>query len=239
MKSELNVNVTGDTLTILEGKALEQKYPEKIKISGNVHSVANFLKARYATDKAGKKLQAVDKELAVVTVDEEKMTILLQLDPENVFGTEVLGKLETTPEVDQFCINTTKTFSREELVKLFRFNKRFFESDHEKILGAYQKLQIKTASDLQAENDQRGNKGLNFQKTVDSQNVPLDFILNIPIFKGFDPVKFRVEICLDATDASVRFWFESVEMNDIIEAQKKEIFEKQLVRCQDFVIIHK
>jgi len=237
MKPEINLTLTDNTVTILEGKALEQKYPEKISIAGNIHSVKNFIEKRYGT-REGAELQKIDKDRAIVFVNEEKMTIQLELDPQNIFGAVIKGRLEFTPELLQFGINTTKQFSREELVRLIRFNKRFFASDHEAILLAYQKLQIKTASELSQESDTRGNKGVNFQKTVNIEHIPTEFILQIPVFKGFPDVKFRVEICLDATDASVRFWFESVELHDIVETGKKQILEDQLVCCKDFVIIY-
>lgn len=231
MKPEINLNLTGNTLTILEGKALELKHPEKISITGNIHSVANFVKKRYKgeTPEADADLQQIDKDKALVTVNEEEMTILLEVDPQNHFGVKVKGQLELTPELKQFCINTTKQFTREELIKLIRFNKRYFASPeaHADLLLAYQKLQIKTASELNQESDTRGNKGVNFQKTVNSEHIPTEFILTIPIFKGFTNHSFRVEICLDATDASVRFWFESVELHDIIETEKKKILEEQ------------
>jgi hypothetical protein len=78
-----------------------------------------------------------------------------------------------------------------------------------------------------------------FSKLIDSQHIPTEFILNIPIFKGFDPERFRVEVCLEATDASVRFYFESVELLELIETRKKEIFAAELESCKDMVIIHK
>lgn len=230
----------GNEIIVREGAALEQEPPVKIELSGNILSVGNFLKERYP-EKKGKSLQEVDKEKAIVVVDEEGMKIKLSLDPENTYGTTVTGSLEFTPELKQFFINETKQFTREELVKIFRFNKRHFDSadQFDKLLAAYQKMQIKTASELSQENDTRGNKALNFVKNVDSAGIPLEFILNIPIFKGFGKERFRVEICLDATDASVRFWFESVELAELIDVRKEEIFEKQLESCRDFVIIYK
>jgi hypothetical protein len=238
MKTEIILNPNSDTITILEGKALEQKYPVQININGNIHSVAQFIKERYG-EKTGGGLQQIDKTRAIVLVDEQEMLISLCLDPENVFGTKINGFLKTTAEFEQFHINEAMTFSREELVKLFRFNRRFFGSDHDKLLTAYQKLNISTAGKLEQENDTRGNKGINFQKTVDSSSIPTGFNLTVPIYKGFDPVSFPVEICLDATDASVRFWFESPILVEVVENMKKSIFEEQLEYCKDFVIIHK
>ncbi|HUS00599.1 MAG TPA: hypothetical protein VMY77_02670, partial [Chitinophagaceae bacterium] len=61
----------------------------------------------------------------------------------------------------------------------------------------------------------------------------------IPIFKGFDPVRFRVEVCLDVTEGSARFWFESVELHEIMIKQVDEIFDEELKSCEGFVIVNK
>lgn len=244
MKTEINLSsLAGDTLTILEGKALELKHPVQIKLEGNIETVAAFLEKRWNGDEnfLGSELQQVDASKAVVIVDSEAMVITLFLDPQNPFGTEVKAKLEFTPEIQQFKINEVASFTREQLIKILRFNRRYFPDvlKYDELLKAYQSLQISTAADLKQNSDTRGNKGTMFQKTVNSENIPTEFILNIPIFKGQPWETFRVEICLDATDASVRFWFESVELAELVEVRKAEIFADQLESAKDFVIIHK
>lgn len=237
MNPEFKVYPSGDTLTILQGDALEQKHPVKIVLKGNIDSVSQFLSKRY-NGRDGHDLQKVEKDKAVVLIDKESMTVKLLLDPQNVFGTEVTGVLEFTKELTQFQINSTKQFTREELIKLFRFNRRFISSDFEKLLLSYQKLSLSTNGNIGVDTDNRGNKSVNFQKVVDSQNIPTDFILTVPVFKGFDSKTFRVEICLDATDASVRFWFESTELHEIIEKEKEDIINAELEHCKDFVTIY-
>lgn len=227
------------TLTILEGKTLEPKHPQKIKLSGNILSIGAFLAARTGQNK-GLGKQLVDKSTAIVVVDRAKMTIDLFLDPQDCFGAEVHGALEFTPELQQWHINGTKTFTREELVKLIRFNGLNFPSKdaHQELLEAYMKLDVSTSGSLNAGGDQRGNKAVSFVKYV-SSNVPMEFILEVPIFKGFDPEQFRVEICMDATDASVRFWFESIELKELIEVKKDVIFNEELSHCKGLLIIEK
>lgn len=239
MKHEINLGSTEKSVvTILEGKALEEKYPVKIGLAGNIKSLSAFLEKRYGT-RVGKNLQAVDKDLAVVVVNGDEMKMVLFLDPQNEFGTMVTGKLDLTPELLEFCINTNKQFTREELVKIIRFNRRFFEAgQHQGILDSYLKLQLTGNTEVTAASDNRGNKELAFKKMINSQHVPTEFVLEIPVFKGFGKERFRVEVCIEATDASVRFWFESVELEELIETRKEEIFNEELKSCQDFVIIN-
>lgn len=234
---DVNVTVKGDTLTVLEGKILEQKPPEKISLSGDIKSVSGFLKIRAAS---GKGVQEIDKAKSVVIVDKKNLTIQLLIDPENHYGANVLGKLEKSDEITPFCINQVKTFSKEELVKLIKFNKLFFDdaTKHSEMLMAFQKVSSTVNIKANDSSDDRGNKERAFVKEV-TTNAPTEFILNAPIFKGFEPVRFRVEVCLDVTEGSVRFWFESVELHEVMQKKVDEIFSEELKSAQGFVIINK
>lgn len=236
MKPEIIIQPTGDTITILEGKALELKHPNKIEISGDINSVSSFLKNR--SDGFG--FQKVDKSKAVVTVDKDLMTITLELDPENAFGATVQGALELSSELKVFHINQARTFKREELVQLIRFNRLAFDNkeQHEKLLQAYMAFSANTSGELSASNDTRGNKAASIKKEV-TTNIPTEFTLLIPIFKGKGAARFRVEICLDVTDGGARFWFESTELHEMIEVQRDIIFNEELKVCDGFVIINK
>lgn len=228
----------GSTITILEGQALEQKEPAKIKLEGNIDAVKEFLSKRTVIN--GDVLQQLDKKKAVIIVDEDKMYIQLLLDPENQDGTEVMAKLEFTTYLKDFHINGQRTFTREELIKLLRFSKPLFDNSdkHEALLKAYQTFDFSASINAATDSDLRGNKKNSLAKVI-TTNLPADFILGLPIFKGQQKETFRVEICYDTTDASIKFWFESVELAQLIDQRKIEIFEESLAGYQDYVIIKK
>lgn len=234
---DVNVTAKGEVLTILEGKTLELKPPEKILISGDIKSVSTFLGVRL---KSGSGTQQIDKSKSVLLVDKKALTIELLIDPENHYGATVSGKLEKSDELAPFCINQNKTFSKEELVKLIKFNKIYFDepTKHGEMLLAFQKVSSTTNIRANDSADDRGNKERAFVKEVTS-NAPTEFILNIPIFKGFDAVRFRVEVCLDVTEGSVRFWFESTELHELIQTTVDIIFNEELKVADGFVIINK
>lgn len=223
-------------LIIREGAALPVHDPKKIVLSGDINSVSAFLKSR----ETGHSLQKVDKNRAIVIVDRAAMTILLMLDPEDTFGTEIKGSLEFSDELKVFHINQNKTFTRDELVKIIRFNKLAFDNSdkHAELLKAYQAFEASAKTDLQQGSDTRGNKANSFAKAV-TTNIPTEFILLIPVFKGKSPYRFRVEICLDVTDGGARFWFESVELNELIQTSRDIIINEELRNCEGFVIINK
>lgn len=234
----VKIENAGNELVIREGDALPLLQPVRIELKGNILSVAEFLTKRAA---ASEGLQTVNAATTVVIVNREEGILFLNLDPNNPLGTTVLGKLEQATELNKWHINEEKTFTREQLIKLFKFAQLEFRdtSKYQEIMKAYQSLNISASSKLQQESDTRGNKNQLFQKQIDSSTIPTEFVLSVPVFKGFPPVDFRVEICLEATDQSVRFWFESVELDSFIKTQRDLIFDKQLESCKDFVIIEK
>lgn len=234
---DVNVTVKGDSLTVLEGKILETKPPEKIAIAGDIRSVSSFLSVRM---KEGKGTQEIDKSKAIVIIDKKKLTIQLLIDPENHYGANVLGTLEKSDELAPFHINQNKTFSKEELVKLIKFNKIYFDDygKHAEMLLAFQKISSTVNIKANDSTDDRGNKERAFVKEV-TTNAPTEFILNIPIFKGFDAVRFRVEVCLDVTEGSARFWFESTELHELMQTKVDIIFNEELQSAKGFVIINK
>lgn len=231
----------GNELTVREGKALELMPPNKIVISGDIKTVAAFIAKR--NDKAQLETsgyQWINTDRAIVEVDKEKMQIVLSVDPEDKYGPVVTGSLSQAPELEQFCINKNRLFNREELIKLIRFNKIWFPDAeaHDKLLKAYQAFTATVNANIGKTSDTRGNVDNTYKKTVET-NVPDSFVLNIPIFKGMDKRRFRVEIAIDSTDASTKFWLESTELNDIIQIESEAILNKELESCADYVIIWK
>lgn len=240
---KINLTLADDQkeLIVREGTALEQKAPEKISVTGDIKTISAFLGKRYL--KGGAKncgYQTVDKDKAIVLVDRHSMFMLLLLDPEDHYGAKVHAKLEFTPEITEFAINTSKQWTREELIRLLKFSKRFFDTpdDHDRVLTAFQKLNLSTNSTLNNESDSRGNKDFAYKKTVSSQ-VPTFFSINIPIFKGQPVERFGVDICIDVTESNVRFWFESTELSERIQQRRDEIFAEELKSCTDLVIVNK
>lgn len=234
---DVNVTIKGDTLTVLEGKILETKPPEKIDISGDIKSVSAFLSVRKTK---GTGTQEIDLSKAVVIVNKKALTIELLIDPENHYGAKVSARLEKSDELQPFHINQNKTFTKEELVKLIKFNKIYFDAPtkHAEMLLAFQKVSSTVNIKANDSSDDRGNKERAFVKEVTS-SAPTEFILNMPIFKGFDAVRFRVEVCLDVTEGSARFWFESTELHELMQTQIDIIFNEQLKSADGFVIINK
>jgi hypothetical protein len=231
--------VEGGVLTIREGQAMPLVPPKRIEITGDINTVSSFIKARSGVDETAGQ-QFINRHRAVVTVNKDKRTITLELDPQDANGTVVTAKLESNPDLDQFFINKNKQFSQKELVSLLKFSRLYFEDfgKHGELLKAYTSFSAKTYTDLSGESDSRGNKNFAFNKKVET-GLPTAFVMNLPIFKGQDAKRFMVEICFDVTDNAASFWFESVDLAEQQDIETSKILDVELKECSGFVVIHK
>lgn len=233
-------SVSGNEIVIREGDALPQREPVKINISGDIKTISSFVAGRKDVSDSLAGHQYINKGRAIVEVDKQKRTIILMLDPANPYGGVITAKMELNPDLAEFCINAKKTFKQKELVDLLKFSGLAFDNaeKHAMLLRSYQSFNAKAYIDMASDSDSRGNKSSSFNKKVET-NLPVDFVLNIPIFKGQDRKRFSVEICLEVTDGGCNFWFESVELKELIEIQSEAILNKELESCADYVIIWK
>jgi hypothetical protein len=238
---ELKIDNANGELVIREGKAqdpLPLKEPNVIKITGDIHSVSNFITNR----QTGNGSQEIDKNKAVVTVDKYNKTILLQLDPENYYGASVTAKLEQSKELEQFGINTNTRYNRKSLLDPLRFNRLFFEdkNEHARVIAGLYKLRIKSEQEIQQEKDNQGNKRtLHDVKTVDDGGMVKEFTLTIPLFKGFAAQRITVEICFEVLNGDVSFWLESIGLKEATDSAIDGIIAEELKSCEGFVIINK
>lgn len=231
----------GSQLTVREGKALEEKHPEKVVLKGRIESVRQYLDARRATLMAPGTLQHINKDLAVITINEDDLSIHLDVDPNHPFGTEVIGQMQHNPDLADFHINKKARFSRESLVDLLKFSRRFFNDrvQYDNVLLSVQRLKVSATTNIEKDSDTRGNNESAYKKSVDSASIPPSFNLNIPIFKGQPPRLFSVDLCLDVTDAGVKFYLESVELVELFEKDRKDIIQNELAQYLDYCIIWK
>jgi len=223
-------------LILREGYAPKIYEPNAITTSGDIRSVGNFVAGRKSVDN----LQKVDPDTTLITVDKEKGTIVLQTNPNDQFGTTVQANLQGSDELKEFSINKEKTYSQKQLIKILKFNKLHFSDPavQEDLLKQYMAFSFKTNLEGHANSDNQGNKSQAIQKAVDT-NIPKFFSLMVPIYKGEESRVFKVEICLDVTDAGATFWFESIELHELEQIEKEIIFKRELERCAGLVIIYK
>lgn len=151
---------------------------------------------------------------------------------------EVTGRLIKNPEIEKLCVNTKKTQSVKELAQLLRFNKYFFADGDQniKIVENLMKFKVTAQTHIEKEEATRGaEKDIYEIKGVDS-NIDLTFELQMPIYVGQAPKKFKVEILYKIRERNVEVWLESPELADLWRSNAEEIIKAELARMPEAIV---
>lgn len=225
MVAQMGAQGSGQLEVIMrEGEALPLHEPVKVEISGVLDSPARWLEKR-------PELQQITNKCHV-RVDREMLLIVLQINENAYYGTKIKGTLSLTDAFRKFHINDGHSFTLVELAKLFKMNRSFFETKQKamELVTTLQNFKGKVNKDLEASNDNRGNKKVDFVQAVES-NLPEAFTLHLPIFKGLEAEDVVCEVYVDPDDWSCQLI--SPDANDIVERYRDEEINKVLDRIEE------
>jgi hypothetical protein len=222
MKDEnININLPEGTkeVVVRHGQALPLDPPKKVIIGGLIDAPASFYQVRAGT---------FEEKQSHLLVDRENLTIKLIIDETNEKGTEVTGTLYLAEELKQFGINKN-VYTKKQFSDLLRLNRRYFakREQYDKIIEQLANFNYSRQIEGENKNDNKGNTRLLVDKKL-KQNLESTFRLNIKLFEGQPKVTFDVEILVDVTDADTKFWLESIELNELLESKRDEIFTTQI-----------
>lgn len=233
-KKELQLDqiVEKDTkqLIVREGDAAILREKVKVVLDGTITAPGNFADARKSEH---------EKLLGHITWSKRSGIITLQLDEEDYYGKRITGKLVKNPDFIDFGINSTKKYTSKELQKKVRMSGLFFaDRDQAKNLSeALAKVQVKVQKQIEEEFSNRGDSRGLIDVKVDSSGIPLEFTLNLPYYIGERAIKVKVEICIEVREKAVEYWLESPELVEAIEGLDTEVFDRELKRLSDYVLI--
>lgn len=228
---KVNVNTNNDEVTVRAGEA-EPVVPfrKALTLSGNIDIAFRYLKnAPTWFSFIGKDHSYSDSPLqySELIVNREKGTIDLIVDRGNPWESKYNGALVMSDIFELFGVNSGKSYTTFELADLIKMNRSYLETTDRAMVLVSVLRNFKATVDKQVElsDDARGNKRALIGQIVDS-NIPEAFKLNLPIFKGFDPIEFEVEININAGDLSCTLISPSV--NDYINENKSDLIDAQL-----------
>ncbi|MBX2906205.1 MAG: hypothetical protein KF744_09215 [Taibaiella sp.] len=226
--------------TLRQGVAVEPlklKEAKSIALTGDIHAVAQYMKVR---SESAQGIQVPDKSKAVVVVNKDAMTIVLDLDPDNYAKTTVTAKLEKSKELLKFGINEEVFYDRKGLLKELKFSRNLFDNQvtYNAVMASLMQVRMQTQAEMQQSSDNRGNRNNQDMVQVHAPDFVSTFVLNVPVYKGFPAEKIEVEICFEVRDNKIVFWLESVGLNDVLAAKIDGIFDAELKSVEGFVIIH-
>jgi hypothetical protein len=208
---------------IREGDALPQNEPVKVDISGIIDSPARWLEKRPT-------LKEITGHCHVL-VNRDRLTVSLMINEMNKYGSEIVGKMQISEAFKKFHINDGHTFTLNELANLFKMNRFYFETKQiaAGLVTLLQNFKGKVNKDLEASNDNRGNRKVDFVQAVES-NLPEEFTLHLPIFKGMEAEDVVCEVYVDPDDWSCQLI--SPEANDIIERYRDGKIDEVISRIE-------
>ena len=231
MDNNIHVKLENESkeLTILTGSALTPKEPRKVVLSGTITAPGDYAEARKET------FEPVD---ANVVANYTDRTIVLVVNESDHYCSTITGKLELFPDLKELGINDNKLYSEKALLSKINFFGRYFVDQE-----AYNNLKSKLI-DFKAKvdktfvnaDDYKGSSAIEKITKIEHE-IPLLFELNIPVFTGGATKSFKVDICVSARDGGVSFWLESVELYELIQRDTEAIFNLELSRLTDYLIV--
>ena len=230
-KVQINLVPNGNELVIRHGEAAKVYDPVAVEISGNIKAPRKFYDTRkgisnYVDEKY---IPYFGIDETHVLVDRYAGKITLVHKEQSEFATKITGTLSLSPEYQEIGINSGKSYTPAELGKMLRSKRYLFPEleDGMKLVAELMQFTAKVSADVEQKQDQRGNKKNALAVAVES-NIPLDLVLEVPIFKGFAPVKLKIEIVLDSRGHAVDCYLESPEALKTINEEKNKIFDTEL-----------
>lgn len=230
MKENIKINVDGNSqiLTVLEGKVLDPKEPVKVNISGLIDAPSKWYLKRKESDNIGTNTHVI--------VDRENLTIKMVIDENNHYMDTITGRLMQNPDLAAFGINTGKEWTTSDLSKFIKMNRTCFESrdvanDLVKLLNEFK---AKINKEVEKNKEANGNYS-DVKKQIVNSNIPANFKLCMPVFKGANSVIFEVETYVNPE--TLTFQLISPDAVDIIKENRDAIFDVEIELLKELTII--
>ena len=239
--TEVNVNVEGDTLTLLHGTAKDQKNLRNTEVVGNLNSVSRWLAKRNHTD-------YFKKDESYCIADTETGKLKLVVNEQDPFGNyEIKGEIKQSDVFKEIGINTTKRYNPINLANKFRLMRSYFVSHeaHATLCANLKNIKTKVNANVEAKVSDNGDRRLLFEQEVDS-NMPESFEMNLPIIKGEKKQKVLVNVILtsagipEVDGGDIKCFLVSEDAQDFLIERTESLIEKEVKLIEkDVLVIYK
>lgn len=208
--------------------------PRRIRLKGAIETPANWLEKR-SSEHNSKGLYAV--------VDRDGMSIGLVAEEHDERNRVVVnGKIEFSEVFKAFRINDVNGWKPQELGQFIRLHRSYFDDlgKATELVTKLKKFNAKVNQQLEKSEDRNGSRGIVFQQEVES-NLPTDFSVTIPIFKGGKKQRIDVEIDHYVSGVDCFLQLFSPQAQDIVATATDDLIDKEVARlkaaCPDIVIV--
>lgn len=223
-----NVNLTGDTLTILSGKAPEPFNPKPISVKGDIMAIRSFVESRKPQASKTRCEYSFSPPFVRVITNEGKMDEY-----------SVTGQLELAEDYKLIMgVHSDPTA----LGELLRKKRRYFTDpvDGSKLITALKGFKAKVDKEVENSVDKRAGAYKNAVERMVSSNLPETVKMQMEIVKGVAPVEFMVDIYVDVRDNGISIQLESIEAEEytvkIVEHEIETVIN-EVIKPQNYFTI--
>ena len=205
------------------GEALPLKEPKAVSIDGTIDAPARWVE---------KRKDDIKQADAHIIVDRDHMSITLNIDENSAYSDQVTGTLTLSSEMQEFGINTGEYMSCFDMSDRIKQLRSYFETQQEamKLISELRNFKAKIDKELELSDDKRGNQRILKSQFVES-NLPKDFKIQLPIFKGMKKETIQVEVEINPNDLSCTLV--SPEAHDIVVQQRDMHMDAVIDRIKD------
>jgi hypothetical protein len=209
-------------LIIREGKANDVHIPNAMTIGElTIEAVREYL------SKKGIEGEEIQNSYVWYSTEGDKPFIQLfyavrREKPDNIHGCLIIDN-----DLKKFGINSGTSLTTFDLANFIRLNRHYFESKETamSLVKELSNFKAKVDKEIENANDNRGNAHMMIKQKVIS-NVPLDFTLFLPIFKGLEKVAIKCEIDINAADLSCSLV--SPDLKELFQVESSRIINYEL-----------
>nr|WP_308571062.1 hypothetical protein [uncultured Prevotella sp.] len=203
---------------IRHGDALPLKEPEQVVLEGCIDTPLRWLQ---------KRVENINQKNTHIQVDRTNMKMLLVINEDSAYQTQITGALSISDEMKELGINSGEYISNFDMADLLKRNRSYFVSkiDAMKIVTELRNFKAKVEKEYELSDDKRGNAKALRSQIVDS-NLPDKFSVNIPIFKSMEKHELLIEVEVNPNDLSCTLT--SPDAHDFVKEQRDKIFDDQI-----------
>lgn len=245
-KIEIKADESTKQIIIREGEAQDIALPKGMVINGTLQAPFQFLEKKIS----GKDVAAMGTDCPLALTEQEKIynpkrstllvdrisgTLTLKLNEKDPYEDLITGNLTLDPSWKEFGINTDKLMNLNEVIKLIKRNKFKFAdaAKHSEFLVTLQNFNARVTTTFKNMKDQGGSSIDSVEKIVaENKNAP-EFALEVPIYQSYPKKKFRVQTCLDAQGSQIMFYFESVELFELIDSEREKSINDEIAKFEE------
>jgi hypothetical protein len=228
-KTLVNVRAESGTVHVItsEKQVLAEKARKSITLSGVLGACSDFLLARPG--------QYDDKIVHLeIYKDLGKLVLVIGDDDPHTTHT-ITGQLSIDKNLAEFQINKEYIWTVANLRKFLLARGYFFADAQEckNIINQLNNFSAKVEKVIKDWNNNDGSSLAMLETKVEGIEMKRSFMLNLPIYQGYEKKEFKVEIGFQPTPSSVGLFLYSEDLALLVHSERERIVDNELAKFAD------